>query len=605
MIGTLAAAGAALALVDSRLRALVWCALALAVLALVRERGRFLPVLALCLSVPVFTGFSTGADSLNYFAYTSSLLGDQDLDFGNQWSRLGFVSSARTPTGLHPNPMAIGPGLLWIPAVAAVHFWLLITGGARDALALAPPYFAAAAATSIALALAGVFVLGRELSRLFGASAGRIAVVTVLLCSPVLYYVTLQPLMSHASAFGGACLVVALTLRAERLATPASWMAVGAALGLVMLMRPQAVPLALVAGAGLLRSRAGIRHAGLALAAALVTFVPQLVAWKILYGSFLTIPQGAGFIDWSGDHAFDVLFSADRGLFNWHPALLLGLAGLVLALRPFASIALASLAALAFTTFINGSVSDWNASAAFGARRFDVMLPLLAFGLAVLLSWARPILAARPLFLPAVLFGAAALWNVSLIDLSRGTAGIALPIDEVARLQAGQARRFADRTVGLLGPAARAAVYRVFVGLFAYENYRPGGDFDLATLESRFLGRGWSETQAWDDGTMFRYLLFPKACITIPIDEPFDLRGVITARAPARIQDQRITVMVNDRAVTTVPLPPQWTDLNFAAPARFWRSGENGLCLVAASKRPGDEGDDRSFAAAVVRVQFP
>ena len=605
MIGAAAAASALLALVDTRLRTLVWAALALALVALLRERRPFLPALALCLSALALLGFSTGADSLNYFAYTSSLLADQDLDFANQWSRFGFAATTHTPIGRIPNPMSIGPGLVWSPAVAATHFWLTITGGRRDALAVGAPYFAAAAATSLAIALAGVFSLRRELGRILDATAAWMSVVAVVLCSPILYYVTVQPLMSHAPAFGAGCFVVASTLRAERQRSLADWAVCGAALGFAMLMRTQALSLSLVLIAGLYRSRARVRHAGVALLASLVVFLPQVLSWRALYGTFLTIPQGDGFIDWSGDHWFDVLFSADRGLFNWHPALLLGLAGLLLALRGFAPLGLAGLMAFAFTAFLNGSVRDWNASAAFGARRFDVVLPLLGFGFAVLLSRIRPILSTKPMMLPALLLSTAAVWNISIIDVSRGTSGVALPLDEVARLQVGQARRFADRTVGVLGPRARDAVYRVFVGLFAYENYRPGGEFDLATLEARFLGAGWSETQAWNDGTLFRYLMFPKACITVPIDEPFDLRGVVTARAPARISDQRVTVTVNERAVTASPLPAEWTDIAFAAPARFWVAGENRLCLVAASKRPGDEGDDRSYAAAVVRVQFP
>src|SRR5207247_1758341 len=32
--------------------------------------------------------------------------------------------------------------------------------------------------------------------------------------------------------------------------------------------------------------------------AALIVFAPQLVAWKLLYGSWLTVPQGESFMRW-------------------------------------------------------------------------------------------------------------------------------------------------------------------------------------------------------------------------------------------------------------------------------------------------------------------
>ena len=326
MTGAAAAVLSALALVDSRLRDLVWAGLFLAGLSLVRDRGRiFLPLLSLVLALPLFLGFSLGADSLNYFAYTSSILADRDLDFANQWARFGFEVTTRTATGLVPNAMSAGPGLIWTPAVALTHAWLASTGGAVDSLRLSVPYYAAAAASSLALILAAVLILARTLATRFGAPEAWLAVASVALASPILYYVAVQPLMSHAPTFAFAALCLAFTLRAECDHRLADWAGCGASLGLATLCRAQAAPLILLVLAGLWRARAGWKEALLVAATGFACVAPQLVAWKILYGSFVTIPQGAGFIDWTGRHALDALVSADRGLFNWHPILLLGL----------------------------------------------------------------------------------------------------------------------------------------------------------------------------------------------------------------------------------------------------------------------------------------
>lgn len=606
MIGAFAAGLSVLAFVDPRLRGLIWAALLTALVSLIRDRRRvFLPLLAFTVAVPALAGFSTGADSLNYFAYTSSILADRDLDFANQWARLGFETSSRTSTGLVPNAMAAGPGLIWTPAVALAHAWLSATGGATDPLRLSGPYYAAAAATTLGFLLAAVLLLVRTLSSRFGDAEARLAVFSVVFASPLLYYAAVQPLMAHALAFAFAGCGLALTLRAERDRTLSAWALSGGSVGLAMLCRAQAAPLLLIVVAGLGRTRAGWKPALAAAFAAFAFFSPQLLAWKILYGSFVTIPQGAGFIDWTGRHALDVLVSADRGLFNWHPLMILGLLGLLFAMKGLGAYAVSALAVFGFTAFLNGSVRDWNASAAFGARRFDLVLPLLALGLAALLSRLRPMLASRPFLLPALALALAAAWNLSLIDLGRGRPASALPLDDLARLQAGQARRLADASFGRLGPRARDLVYRAFVGLFVYENYRPGGEFDLATLEPRFLKGGWSEARQWDDGAAFRYLLFPEGCIVIPLNEPFDLRGFVRARSPARIENQRVTLILNGRPLSEADLPARWTDLPFEAPERFWRSGENEFCVRAAKRRPGDEGDDLAYAAAVVGIQLP
>ena len=110
------------------------------------------------------------------------------------------------------------------------------------------------------------------------------------------------------------------------------------------------------------------------------------MAWKVLFGVYVTVPQGPGYLDWSSPHLRDVLFSANHGLFATSPALLLGLLGLVLHLRRDPALAGGALLTLAALAWTNGAVADWDweGGDAFGARRFDVAVPLLAVGLAAL-----------------------------------------------------------------------------------------------------------------------------------------------------------------------------------------------------------------------------
>lgn len=599
MIGAFAAASGLLALVDSRLSSLAMAAVVFAAVSLRRDPSRvYLPVLGLAFVALHLVGFFVAVDSPVYFAYTSSLLADGDLDFANQWSRLAMNIT-------WPNPQPVGPGLVWAPAVGLTHLWLLATGGVTDPLLVGPPYFAAAAATTLAVVLAGTLLLARTLALVHGPAPAWLAVLASIGASPILYYIAVLPLMSHGLTFGLTAITLALTLRAEREGGARAWAQCGAALGLTVLCRTQAAVLVLFVFAGLWRSRASIRQSALTALLALAVFSPQSLVWRILHGSFVTLPQEEGYIDLTRRHILDVLISADRGLFNWHPVLLLGLLGLVIVVRGRGAYCLAGIAILGVTAFVNGTVRDWNGSDAFGARRFDLVMPLFAFGMAGLFDRLRPHLARRPLLMPAALIAAATIWNASLIDLRKGRTVSAFPLDELASLQTQQVRRAADATVGRLGPSARAAIYRIFVGLFAYDNHWPGGDFDLATLEPRFLGKGWSEVEMWEDGAKFRYLLYPEACLVIPLNEPFDLRGHLLARSPARIPDQRLTLILNDRVLTVAEVGAAWTEIPFEAPRRWWNAGENRFCVRAAKKRPGDEGDDLSFAAAVVRVQLP
>ncbi|MBX7187617.1 MAG: hypothetical protein K1Y01_20915, partial [Vicinamibacteria bacterium] len=197
-MGAAAAICSILAFVDPRLRSLMWAALPLALFSLVRDRKRvFAPVLACMVAVPFFGGFSLGADSVNYYAFTSSLLVDHDLDLTNQWVRFRLEPPPNTSAGVPENPMSVGPGLVWSPGVALAHAWLVVTRGRVDPLRLSVPYYAAAAATTLAVLLFALLVLARSLAERFGTAEARLAVIAVATASPLLYYSFVQPLMSH------------------------------------------------------------------------------------------------------------------------------------------------------------------------------------------------------------------------------------------------------------------------------------------------------------------------------------------------------------------------------------------------------------------------
>src|SRR5439155_26391092 len=66
-------------------------------------------------------------------------------------------------------------------------------------------------------------------------------------------------------------------------------------------------------------------------ATAAAVFPPQLLAWKAVYGGFLALPQGPGFMVWDAPAWSQVLFSARNGLFAWAPLCAIAAGGLVVA----------------------------------------------------------------------------------------------------------------------------------------------------------------------------------------------------------------------------------------------------------------------------------
>jgi hypothetical protein len=119
-------------------------------------------------------------------------------------------------------------------------------------------------------------------------------------------------------------------------------------------------------------------------------------ASKAIYGQFVIMPQGAGFMRWTTPAVFSVLFSLNHGLLMWTPAVAVAVAGLWVLCRRDALAGWSAVTVIAITAYVNASVSDWWAGEAFGARRFAGNTVFFALGLAALFSgrvWdARPVL---------------------------------------------------------------------------------------------------------------------------------------------------------------------------------------------------------------------
>jgi hypothetical protein len=335
------------------------------------------------------------------------------------------------------------------------------------------------------------------------------------------------------------------------------------------------------------------------------------VAWKILYGRFLQVPSGPGLREWgpgegwfdaSSPRFADVLLAADHGLFTWTPALILATLGLLLALRRWPALAGAGVLVLLATAWLNGSLADWWGSDAFGGRRFDIVVPFLAVGFAALLDLCRR----APLLAPTAVLAAMALWNVGLVNLfrNRGVTGAAA-LEQVASRQAWQLRRVAEEMLGrAAGARGRALAYKFFAGEFLYLNLNlAAGTIDLGAGDARYLSGAWSGPENREGPPTFRWASQQGACVRFPLDRPGqDLRTVIRARAPGRLDSQTMAIDLNGAVLKQAALDREWTDVTVVLPVHLLVPGENMLCLRFSAVLPEQEG---SRAAAVSRIQLP
>ena len=557
-------------------------------------------------------------DALGYFSYVRSAVWDHDLDFANEYATWELPEQPRTATGRRFNQYTVGPAIVWSPFLLAGHLYVLVDrviGPERyDSDGYSPPYLRSAALGTVTMAVAAAWLLGITLARRVGPRVAGLAVVAAVATSPVFFYVFAQPLMAHGLTFAFAAALLWALDRADAEPGLARWIVVGALLGALIAVRLQAgvvavVPAALAALQLRQRRAEPFWIAGAALAAGLM-LVPQFVAWKILYGHFFQVPAGPGLRVWgpgrgwfdpSSPRLGDVLFAADHGLFTWTPALLLAALGLVLALRRWPALAAAGLFVLAATAWLNGSLADWWGSDAFGGRRFDVVVPFFAVGYAALFDLCRRM----PLLAPTAVVAALALWNVGLVNLFRnGGVTEAAAIEQVAARQARLLRRTAEEMFGwMAGQKGKAFAYKFFAGEFFYWNTNLAGTIDLGTGDGRYLTGAWSGPENKEGPPTFRWALHPVSCVRFPLDRPeTDLRTVITARAPGRLESQTMTIDINGAVLKQAPLGREWAEVTVVLPVHLLAPGENQLCLRFSEALPEQDG---SRAAAVSRIQLP
>jgi hypothetical protein len=275
-----------------------------------RGDGKYRPVLA------------RGDGHMEYLIARSTAL-DGDWDFANDLARFGDPWNAPIgPTGrkLLGNPL--GPPLVWTPLI-----WIAEAGaaivdlfGADIQLHGYTLWHQRFVFLSSALFACGAVLLGRKLAKkaIGGSWSSAYAATAILLGTSLTYYATFMPSYGHAmDAFVGAAFLGYWALTIGR-TDKRRLIILGVVLGVAMLIRTQDVGLgvallfeaiaAMIAGRSLRTCAAWIARGTAVLAIAFVVFFPQLVFWHLVYGTWVTLPQGDGYMRLGSPMILEVLY---------------------------------------------------------------------------------------------------------------------------------------------------------------------------------------------------------------------------------------------------------------------------------------------------------
>jgi hypothetical protein len=402
-----------------------WFARAPTFASLERHPGRVFSAMGVLFAVAYLTALTAfprahgriiDGDTIQYYAYLRSLVFDGDLDFSNDYRLLyppaGGGSAnvwldSRTVTGRPPNMMSIGPALLWAPFLLVTYALLALLRPLGIAIPLdgvAAPFPLSVGLAGIVYAAAGVYLCYRSCRSLFPDAPAFWGALVAWLATPAIYYSAISPAYSHALSLFASALFCYYWLTTRENGSVLRFVVLGVLAGVAALVRWQDVVILVLPLAELARSIAkrsisassSLVRGAVMLGAAAIMLIPQLWAWRVIYGELFIVPQGGGFMRWGAPALLSVLFSLRHGLFTWTPAVLAAVFGAGYLIRRDSLVGWSAVTVFLLTAYISASAADWWAGEAFGARRFVGCTVFFAMGLSALFSarfWRdRPVL---------------------------------------------------------------------------------------------------------------------------------------------------------------------------------------------------------------------
>lgn len=407
----------------------------------------FLFAFSIIISLYIFFGYLHkgwifGTDGEHYYMVGRSLYCDHDVDFTNEWTiathpeQLGEPKRTITGKIAHHNP--IGSALISQP------FFLLSDMGTRfcnNIFRMNLPndgyrgiYGFLVPFSSILLACIGIYLSFKIVCNFFSETVASLSISTIVLSTSLLWYVTGHLTMTHAYSFfivTAFIYVSFIFFDKDPSDVPTSrYILTGSLLALAVMVRLQnivfiIIPLIAISYSILKYSLHKIpsdwmkifSKISLGLFSSLVCFVPQLLFWKTIYGTFLLnsyAATGATFKLLEPD-LLKTLFSTNHGLFLWNPITIFASVGIFFMLlknernRPFL---LSLLICFLLTWYIIATV-DYSLANSFGNRGFDGSTLFFALGWAQILSVLNK---KRILIAVCLCF---VLWNVQLLFQQR------------------------------------------------------------------------------------------------------------------------------------------------------------------------------------------
>ncbi|MCB4792107.1 MAG: hypothetical protein LHV68_09490 [Elusimicrobia bacterium] len=364
-------------------------------------------------------------DGQGYFSYLPSIFYDGDIDFYNDFTNMRIpIPLALTKTGYISNNWSFGTAFFWTPfyltakilakvdvSPYSVWFWYWVNSG------------------TIFYGILAFYLIVLTLKEMGYKSYRILVAITAFIGTPMFFYTFILSCTAHAiTAF-----VITLFLWAWLYSMPDKasdeknkfklnelkrFTVLGLILGAAFMARPQEALFGVVVLFELgFRLKDGFIKALKSGAVFIFSFLlgasPQLIIWKLFYGSFFYAPSKFN-VSLKYFALPQVLFSSYHGILTWTPVFFIAFFGLCFGLLKNAKIFSGLIAAFLGQLLINSCCVAYWEGYSFGLRQMVSTLPLAAIGISEFWSFFE----LKPKFIKAIglaLIVIPGLWTAGLL----------------------------------------------------------------------------------------------------------------------------------------------------------------------------------------------
>ncbi len=417
-----------------------------------------IPIAALMVMHYLTTGFVIYNDGRAYYSYLRSAAIDHDINFTNEWAYYnsvpsGFSSQTRavsfpvtTKTGYLENIHLIGNAIMWSPAFLITHAASLLLSSAGlpvNTNGFGPQYEFSVGIASMIYGLLGIWLIYKFCRKWFERKTALLATIAVWYGTAAFWYHSIEPSMAHMNSMFLVASFTYLWHSTLEKRTKLQWLALGLILGLIALVRQQEILLGMLPAFELIGKLARKFDIGTAIKSAtssillgigtIVMFIPQMLAWKAIYGSYITYSYGGPatteYWYWTLPQIIQMITSPEAGMWRV-PTMLLSIIGLFLFARRTNGIAWYFFAVVMAQALLIASWTGWSVS--YGIRYFIGMSIFFVLGAAELIELVKSRIGIKAVYAVIALLIAGNFVNMLAVMLTEITSR--MPLGEVIRI---------------------------------------------------------------------------------------------------------------------------------------------------------------------------